>query len=424
MRPELLRILGDLPGLPAVLERAAERFVQLSRLGGTVEVAREERRSVERLGCRVDARGRVKLTELDRAFRVSRLEAPLPDVLEEYLGRSLVTRAESREREDTAWQDLMERLGAASPPEWAQRWLHDEEGSLRAEWRRQGDAWPSALEEVLRAAAARATVGEGTELPRLAYLACGDAHGLDSDRAAGRLFERLLIHRLEGAGFTLPLSAEDRESLFAMAGLAIDEISSTVHVVGLDGIAPLVAAARAGRHVLVLPIRTLYAIQADIRAHRNVVFAVENRSVFSALHRGLADVQVEKYPTLVCTSGHLSLATLRLLDRLTAQGAVVRYSGDFDAKGLMIADALAARLGAAFEPWRMGPEAFQYALGGRRPDDRRRATTHRVDPGPFGRGATARFPALVRVIEARGAAFQEGLAEVLVGDVRRWIAEG
>jgi len=292
-------------------------------------------------------------------------------------------------------------------------------GIARSEWRRQGDAWVTGLERALRAAAALDSeehhVDEPTELPRLAYRVTGDAHGLDSDRTAGRLFERLLLHRHADAGLALPLSAEDRESLFAMAGLAIDELSSTVHAVGLRGTAPLVAAARMARHVLVLPLRTLYEIRDSVRAHRNVVFAVENRSVLSALHRDLAYVDVRNYPTLVCTGGHLSLAALRLLDRLCGDGAVVRYSGDFDARGLMIADALASRLGMAFEPWQLTTAAYSVALDARRSD-------RRIDPGSFARGPAQRFPELTSAIRAGGAAYQEGLTASLLADLRSWIA--
>jgi len=414
--PELRRILDDLPGLSGVLDRAGRRYVQLSRVGGTVEVPPAERRAVERLGCHVEPRGRVKLSELDRAFRASRLEVGLPAVLEAYLGESLVTRRESREREDVAWLELLARVSALDIPAWVARWLREEQSTLRAEWRRHDDSWPSGLQAAVSAAVALAEAGEGMELPRLAYRTSGDAHALDSDRPAGRLFERLLLHRHSDVGFSSPLSAEDRESLFAMSGLAVDELSSTVHVVGLLGTDDLVTAARAGRHVLALPLRTLYAIKDDVRAYRDVVFAVENRSVLSVLHRQLAGIAVERYPTLVCTGGHLSLATLRLLDRLTAGGAVVWYSGDFDAKGLMIADGLASRYGDALELWRMNTEAFHQALGGRR-------RKLEIDPGRFSRGAAARFPELRRAIGTDGAAYREGLADLLLGDVRCWISD-
>lgn len=417
MRPELRKILDDLPGLSDVLERAATRYVELSRVGGTVEVAQSERRAVERLGCRVDRRGRVKLADLDRAFRASRLDTGLTDVLEEQRGGPLVTRVESRERENRAWRRLTSRIGELDAPEWVARWLDEHESSLRAEWRRQGGDWSSALEAAVRAAGGLVAVGEGTELPHLSYRACGDAHGLDPDRTAGRLFERLLVHRHGDAGFSLPLSAEDRESLFALAGLAVDELSSTVHVAGLGGSDPLVTAAREGRHVLVLPLRSLYAIGDDVRARGGVAFAVENRSVLSRLHRRLHDVPAGRSPTLVCTGGHVSLATLRLLEALADRGAVVRYSGDFDARGLMIADALASRLGSAFRPWRMDSAAFFEAL-------RRGGGGDRIDPGPFSRDASARFPELARVIADHGAAYQEGLSELLSEDVRSWIAEG
>jgi uncharacterized protein (TIGR02679 family) len=415
VRPELRRILDDLPGLADVLERAAARYVQLSRVGGTVEVEPRERRSVERLGCRLNARGRVGLDELDRALRSSRLAAALPEVLEELRGRALVTRQEARAHEDAAWLALVVEIEAMAAPAWVARWLHDHCSSLRAEWRRQGDEWSTGVRVAVRAAAVLSTFDDGTELPHLAYRACGDAHGLDSDRPAGRIFERLLLHRYQEAGLSLPLSAETRESLFAMAGLAIDELSSTVHVVGLTGADPVVAAAREGRHVLALPLRTVYAISGSARAHRDTVFAVENRSVLSVLHRELTDIPSEAYPTLVCTGGHLSLAALRLLDHLALSGAIVRYSGDFDASGLMIADALAARLGGSFQPWRMDAEAFEHALRGR-------TTSRKVDPGRAALGATTRFPELARMLEAHGAAFQEGLSDLLLTDLRGWTA--
>jgi uncharacterized protein (TIGR02679 family) len=416
VRRELRRILDDLPGLPAVLDRAAQRYVDLSRVGGTVEVAPAERRSVERLGCRVDARGRVKLAELDAAFRASRLAAALRVVLEDYLGAPLVTRAEAREREDAAWKEATDGLSALDAPLWALEWLRAEETALRAEWRRHDDSWPGALEAALRAVAALKDVGPGTELSHLAYRTSGDAHRLDSDRMAGRLFERLLLHRYSDAGLSAPLSAEDREGLLAWAGLAIDELSSTVHVVGLCGPDPLVTAARKGRHALALPLRTLYAIGDDVSAYRDVVFAVENRSVLSVLHRELADVPTQRYPTLLCTGGHVSLAALRLLDRLTGQGAVVRYSGDFDARGLMIADALASRLGGAFEAWRLDAEGFHEALD-------RRHVERRVDTGRLAAGAAARFPELQSAIERHGAVYQEGLIPTLLDDLRGWIDE-
>jgi uncharacterized protein (TIGR02679 family) len=355
----------------------------------------------------------VGLVDLDRAFQASRLATGLRGVLEDYRGEPLVTRSETREREDRAWSELIARTSSAGAPSWASRWLQDQEGALRSEWRRCGDDWPAALEAAVRATGLLEALDRGTELPHLAYRACGDAHGLDADRSAGRLFERLLASRHPDAGFSFPLSAEDRESLFALAGLAIDELSSTVHVVGLMGSDPVVVAARSGRHVLALPLRTLYAVADDVRAYGDVVFAVENRSLLSWLHRGLAAVPAERYPTLVCTGGHVSLATLRLLEALVAHGAVVRYSGDFDARGLMIADALASRFGPALQPWRMDRDAYLAAFAGRGGEEV-------VGPGSFNQGASARFPDLVRVVAERGAAFQEGLSQVLLDDLRAW----
>jgi len=416
VRPDLRQILDDLPELSDILERAAQRYVDLGRLGGTVKIAPFERRAVDRLGCRVDSRGRLKLIDLEHVFRTSRLGTGLLEVLEELRGGPIVTRAEAREREERAWRDLRSGVTERGAHPWLDEWLDEQAGTLRSEWRRYGDDWVAELEVTVRAARDLEAIGEAPELPHFAYRVCGDAHGLDSDRTAGRLFERLLAHRHADAGFSFPLSAEDRETLFALAGLAIDELSSTVHAAGLGGSDPVMSAARQARRVVVLPLRTLYAIGDDVWAQGGVVFAVENRSVLSRFHRQLADVPVERYPTLVCTGGHMSLATLRLLERLAASGAVVRYSGDFDARGLMIAAALSSRLGPAFRPWRLDTGGFFEAL-------RRRGGCDQIDPGPFSLAAAARFPELAQAIAEHGAAFQEGLSDVLLDDVRRWIDE-
>ncbi len=277
-------------------------------------------------------------------------------------------------------------------------------------WRHVRELLDSAYTVVEEVAGAHGASG-------LAERVFGDAHGLDSDRAAGRLLERMLVHRHARAGFALPLSAEDRETLFALSGLAIDEISSTVHVAGLGGTDPLLVAARAGRHVLALPLRTVYAVRDDAHAHGGVVFAVENRSVFAALHRAVDDLTGDRYPTLVCTGGHLSLAALRLLDALAAAGAMVRYSGDFDGKGLMIADALAGRLGSAFVPWRMDPDTYLRTIEAR-------PAARRIDPGLFAPDVERRFGELVDLVRDRGAAFQEGWIDGLVEDVRAGAPDG
>lgn len=70
-------------------------------------------------------------------------------------------------------------------------------------------------------------------------------------------------------------------------------------------------------------------------------------------------------PLLLCTSGPASAAALRLLDRYLAEGRIggrIRYSGDFDVKGIEIGNVLAIRYASHFVSWRF--DSGSYKQGG------------------------------------------------------------
>ena len=62
---------------------------------------------------------------------------------------------------------------------------------------------------------------------------------------------------------------------------------------------------------------------------------------------------------VVCTSGRPALVVLDVLRGLS--GAELRYHGDFDWPGVMIANRLVAEVGVM--PWRMGADDYTAALG-------------------------------------------------------------
>ncbi len=64
---------------------------------------------------------------------------------------------------------------------------------------------------------------------------------------------------------------------------------------------------------------------------------------------------------LVCGRGQPTVAVMRLLDLLRAAGAHLRYHGDFDWPGLMIANRVLRRTGAS--PWRYGTADYLAAAG-------------------------------------------------------------
>ena len=62
---------------------------------------------------------------------------------------------------------------------------------------------------------------------------------------------------------------------------------------------------------------------------------------------------------LICTSGQLQVAVLRLLDMLAASGTTLFYAGDFDGGGISIAVRLLTRYPANLRLWHMAVEDYK-----------------------------------------------------------------
>ena len=448
---EALRAYLELrPALRSVLDAAAKRFRTNNGLRGAVSLGTiDTREAVQGIGARTERYGTlVTLQELDRVFlEETRFAMPLVDVLAVHLGAPVITRADATAARDSAWTALCAAMrdaaieGAARPAggaiddsratptrvalpaAWAsaaslvESWLIADEAYLRnlaVPAARAVGAPDPARQQVSRDAlllVARALGGVESlrthravmALPVFAQHVCGDPHGLDADRIAGRLFERALSLTIPDTGLTAPpANAEERELLFSAANLAVDELSSTVAVYHLLGEAPLLHGARAQDCVVTLPLATVNLL-TSVGAHGQVVFVVENPAVFMGLLHAVRDTADVRRPTIVCTSGNLSLASRRLLDLLVRSGATIRYSGDFDQRGLAIARGLARRWPAAIVPWRMDVASYRLARG----------------------NVLAELPeTLDACIAAAGPAYQEAILPILVQDLAGWMQAG
>ena len=98
----------------------------------------------------------------------------------------------------------------------------------------------------------------------------------------------------------------------------------------------------------------------EAKAIDNQVYVVENEMVFSYL----TSSEKKKACTILCTSGQLRSAAVKLLDFLVKSRASVYYSGDTDPDGLGIADRLWQKFQASVHIWRMGPEDYEKSLSG------------------------------------------------------------
>jgi uncharacterized protein (TIGR02679 family) len=197
----------------------------------------------------------------------------------------------------------------------------------------------------------------GVPLPVFADTVLGDTHGLDEGTRCASLVGRALAVIFDVAG---PVDAPGRRALWERAGIADDELSSTVLVAGLrtaggDPVDQILRLCAEHGEAAALTLRQLRG--ATLAAGPKEVFVFENPSVLA-----LALGRFGRHcPPMVCTSGWPSSAGILLLELLGAGGVTLRYHGDFDGEGLRIAANVIARTGAL--PWRLTSADYLAAVG-------------------------------------------------------------
>jgi uncharacterized protein (TIGR02679 family) len=185
----------------------------------------------------------------------------------------------------------------------------------------------------------------------------GDAHALDPDRVLHGIVLRGLACV---AGVRWPESARDRDALWAEFGVQPDLLSRTALVWRLraEGDGPTAGrfndACAAGDpvHVTEWDLRRLTSVAAPTGAR---VLICENPRVLEAFAEGAPEGW-----SAVCTAGEPNLVVDRVLLQLAAQGAELRYHGDFDWAGISIANRVIGRTGA--RPWLMASEDYLRAV--------------------------------------------------------------
>ncbi|MFK0246831.1 TIGR02679 family protein [Amycolatopsis azurea] len=328
-----------------------------------------------------EGRARVALPELDAALRSSVVAQGLVTVVAEMTGGPLVDRrAASRAERDrkldvwAAWEAALGESGLAAAP-WVAQW---QDGVRRAGLlSRAGDDAGAVIDRtvaVLRVLATNLPLADrdtemmaaalpappSFELAELASRACSDAHALDDGQLAAALVLRAIA---AASGEAVPRTPAARRELWALAGVAPDTVSGTVLAwsVRPPGGHPWAAMMRARSDLGLVTHVTLqewHAAADQLWADpRDEVFVCENPQILQAAARAGTG------RPLLCTSGNPATVALRVVDRLIAEGAVVRYHGDFDPAGLRIAARLFDR-GA--RPWRFGAEDYLAAVSSAR----------------------------------------------------------
>jgi uncharacterized protein (TIGR02679 family) len=186
----------------------------------------------------------------------------------------------------------------------------------------------------------------------LATRVTGTAHGLDDNTVLSRFVLRGLARALDAEP---PECAPERRALWRAAGVAPDEVSSTVLTYGLrpvgSGWRERALLERSRWHTEShLTLRELHALELAL-PQGTVVYVCENPRVVEAA----ADARCAA--ALVCTAGSAATVVLELLDTLAAAGHQLRYHGDFDWPGIALANRIVRRYGAL--PWRMAAADYE-----------------------------------------------------------------
>jgi uncharacterized protein (TIGR02679 family) len=453
-----------------------EKYIVQGRIAGQIVLytcTAEEQREIARFLQKRFSSGErlvVRLSEMQRALNESGFPCELAELLIAlYPERSHVTRPQERERRAQTQQHFSDALSALVDALPAQargrRWLLQGAHGREYLFRRYKNEDPVLQEKIILFV--RNVIDALNQLPtppayeRLSAFAqriSGDPHRLDAQSFAGRLFLHALqdltslaypqsgkqtragskaeetgeAHLLSAHPLALPEEdttpsqehEHQRHLLYYEAQLLTDTISSTVAVFQLvraeDASGqpdPLIT--YAGSRVLVLPLRQVLAWEKLAPASEHV-YLFENPQVFEDIIDGLQqhasggnEAQQKVWPTLICTSGWPSVATIRLLNLLTktAPNMTLHYSGDFDLPGLRIAVSLQKRYPAHCQFWHLDSPSYLAALHHKSEDfDDKDLTALQALPPYFA-------PLLAAMQENGKKAYQEGITHLLLKDI-------
>ena len=296
------------------------------------------------------------------------------EVLEAYFARKMITTQKMRMEEERSRAEFFETVEGcltecAGPDSVVVFWLREMYSKKKfgyqtviREYGRDRERTEKLLKTVGRALVLLEDIRETQEEYPLAVFSAeisGNPHYFDQGTTAGQL----LVHGVCYAARTdYPENAHQWRELLLSNGIVPDNISSIVHIYGLrlqiDSDWHLAYDAFCRRQepcaVTMENLQELTAVQPT----GDRVYIVENEMVFSYLLKHLE----QKNVTLLCTSGQLRSAAVKLISFLLDSGAEIYYSGDIDPDGIRIADRLWRKYGDRIRVWRMSKEDYTKSL--------------------------------------------------------------
>jgi uncharacterized protein (TIGR02679 family) len=358
------RLLGH-PDLGWLVSRLRQRLEQGRSLDGPLVLANalpEQRRALERLMGRRAGHGQALSIELSALEAVLVRAGVTPDLrsaveaLVGPVGDRKAERLDIAQRWAVAYSEL-DSIVAARPQ--LEPWLEWVRGTGMLQRLTRAD--PSAGGDLARhlASVLDRLPASGLPLSVLAAQTTGDGHALDPGRPLSLLALRAVARLGE-----IPEDnegAEWRRTVWASVGILCGELTNPVLVLNLpaDSRTPTggaLASHRAVGQPAYLTARQLLQDQPLPGLDGATIYLCENPSVVAEAANRLGAACAP----LVCLSGHPAAAATVLLRQLLAAGAQLRYHGDFDWPGIVIANSIFQRFHA--RAWRFDACAYRTAV--------------------------------------------------------------
>jgi uncharacterized protein (TIGR02679 family) len=143
------------------------------------------------------------------------------------------------------------------------------------------------------------------------------------------------------------------------------------------------------------------------RGGNGYVWVVENSGVCSALLDEVANASI------ACTHGQFKVASWLFFEKLVLSGCMIHYSGDIDPEGLVMAERLKKRYPEQVIIWRMDSASYLTAISEESVAERL-TQLRNIEAQELQKTAEM-------VIQHGFAAYQEGLIDLLVADIRKTI---
>lgn len=371
------------PGFIRVFEGMRKKYLSLGALGGTVLLQRmssEEKKALSgflRKDYLHKANASLKLSDFQKALDATKFKGiRMEDVLRGYFNEELIPNSQAKsnyeENRTYFFNTFKERFASTPGGAWLEAALSQKEYSYKALVQRYDSNRECLAREISVVCEALNRLpyirNAKIRLPVFASTIAADPHALDINTACGQLFIHALAFHF---GCARPKNAFERAELLYKAGILIDEVSNWVLCFGLTAydkngrIHPGWQGFADASEPIQATLLNLSSL-SKITAPSGSVFVVENPSVFSSIldkARSLNDWASHPI-SLICTYGQINLAALVLLDLLALFCSEIRYSGDFDPEGIIIADKLKSRYADILKLWRYSFDDYSASLSG------------------------------------------------------------